>query len=321
MFTRTHTPARPAVPPTQATSFAALFMGSLMLAMRGVMSHRMLRLASLALLAPLGLMGLMPAATFAASPSTTATRSAAASVHISLAYDAAAALTPGMAFTYSLSVTNAGPGVARNTWVALPLDANVVVDDFSSGDSGIFVQSLDASAINIKFGDLNPNTTATVLISAHVMATAPQTLALDSRATATWDDGNAGNTVVSNNLVIGAGATTATAGPAQTLQVVADGPVDAGTTLTINGSFYGSKEGVSFWINAPTGISIAADSLGQSDSALQGNVIALDAPGYSDGDGMLTYTLNTSGLPSGTYSLVGHGLTSGVEGVASFTIK
>ena len=33
MFNRTHTPARPAVPPTQATSLAALFMGALMMAM------------------------------------------------------------------------------------------------------------------------------------------------------------------------------------------------------------------------------------------------------------------------------------------------
>ena len=36
---------------------------------------------------------------------------------------------------------------------------------------------------------------------------------------------------------------------------------------------------------------------------------------------MLTYYLDTTGLPSGTYSLVGHGLTSGIEGVAGFTIK
>ena len=47
----------------------------------------------------------------------------------------------------------------------------------------------------------------------------------------------------------------------------------------------------------------------------------MDTPGYADKDGVLTYYLDTTGLPSGTYSLVAHGLETGLEGVLNFTIK
>ena len=108
---------------------------------------------------------------------------------------------------------------------------------------------------------------------------------------------------------------------AQSLQTDAAGPVAQGTILTISGDIYGSEEVVSFGINVPAGTVIAAEALGQDDTAVQGTAIGLNALGKTAVDGVLTYTLDTSGLPSGTYSLVGHGWDSGVEGMVSFTIQ
>src|SRR5436189_139329 len=89
--------------------------------------------------------------------------------------------------------------------------------------------------------------------------------------------------------------------------------VAPGTVLTVQGTGYTAGEPISFWVNIPNGTIIPSDSLGQTDTATDGSVITVDAMASADAYGELNYSLNTSGLPSGNYSLVAHGLTSGVE--------
>jgi hypothetical protein len=91
--------------------------------------------------------------------------------------------------------------------------------------------------------------------------------------------------------------------------------------MPTNGSSYGAGEPVGLWINVPGGTAIPEDSLWQSDTHIERNVVPLDAPGYADKDGVLTCYLDTTGIPSGNYSLVAHGLEIGLEGVLNFTIK
>jgi hypothetical protein len=52
-----------------------------------------------------------------------------------------------------------------------------------------------------------------------------------------------------------------------------------------------------------------------------GNVVPLDNMASADVNGAFTYTLDTTGLPSGTYSLVAYGLHSQVTGVITFTVQ
>lgn len=108
------------------------------------------------------------------------------------------------------------------------------------------------------------------------------------------------------------------------IQLTASGDnttIAAGTMLTIGGSGYANDEAVGLWINAPTGTTIPEVSLGQEDTQVVGSVIPVNAPGYADDKGALTCTLDTTGLPSGTYSLVARGLESGLQGEISFTIN
>jgi hypothetical protein len=114
---------------------------------------------------------------------------------------------------------------------------------------------------------------------------------------------------------------TITDGPAVQLTVEGDTTVAAGTVLTIHGASYEADEAIGLWINVPEGTVISRDSLGQTDTEIVDGVIPLDAVGYADDDGAFTYTLDTSGLPSGSYSLVAHGLSSKKEQVLVFTIK
>jgi hypothetical protein len=117
--------------------------------------------------------------------------------------------------------------------------------------------------------------------------------------------------------------TIAAAGTTSAAQLSAQGStaVAAGTALTIHGASYGADEPVGFWINVPDGTTISNDSLGQTDTQIAGSVTALDAMVSTDDAGTFTYTVDTSGLPSGSYSMVAHGLESNIEGVFAFTNK
>jgi hypothetical protein len=105
------------------------------------------------------------------------------------------------------------------------------------------------------------------------------------------------------------------------LQAAPAGPIGAGTMLTITGTGYGANEPVSFWINLPAGAVPATASLGQGDTTVTGSVAGLDKLGSTDAGGGLSYTLDTTGLPAGNYSLVGEGDNSRLVEVVNFTIQ
>ena len=94
----------------------------------------------------------------------------------------------------------------------------------------------------------------------------------------------------------------------------------AGTMLTVTSSSFEADESVGFWINVPSGTVVSPDALGQTNTQVVDGVIGLDAMGSADSKGNLSYSVDTSGLPSGDYSLVAHGLNEGREAVLNFTI-
>jgi hypothetical protein len=118
------------------------------------------------------------------------------------------------------------------------------------------------------------------------------------------------------------GALSATPAPAgRSLQVAPGNTVDAGTVLTISGIGYGANDAFSLWLNLPAGTSLAAASLGQMDTTVTGSVTAIDAAPSAGADGALQFTLNTTGLPNGSYGLVVYDRTDNTEQVVPFTIK
>jgi hypothetical protein len=116
-------------------------------------------------------------------------------------------------------------------------------------------------------------------------------------------------------------AFTITGTPASPLASASGTTVAAGSMLSINASSYEPNEPVGLWINAPAGTTISSDSLGQTNTTMVGNVVPLDNMASADVNGAFTYTLDTTGLPSGTYSLVAYGLHSQVTGVITFTVQ
>jgi hypothetical protein len=114
---------------------------------------------------------------------------------------------------------------------------------------------------------------------------------------------------------------TITGGPAPALSTGDNTSVTAGTILTISGASFEADEPIGLWINVPAGTSVDSNSLGQDNTEVVDGVIGLDAMGAADDSGAFTYSLDTSGLASGTYSLVAHGLRTGMEKVLIFTIQ
>jgi hypothetical protein len=268
------------------------------------------------------MVGVGSASAHTLTPATTAvTRSSPADIHVKLTYSAETALAPGSAFVYNIEVTNDGNGSASNAWVEMGFDASdVVIDDFTSGSSDIFVQSLATDNINIKFNKLGPGDTASAQVMAHLVSTASATISLNNRATVTWDDASGkGRSTVSNVLYMSAGQMPSA--PTAQIDVVGSAAVDAGTVLMFQGTSFASDERVAFWLNTPAGLTIAEKSLGQTDTYVQGTVISLDRPGFTDDNGAIGYTLDTSGLASGTYTLVGQGWGSGLTGTVTFIIN
>jgi hypothetical protein len=242
----------------------------------------------------------------------------AAQVQAKLTVNAPSALTPGAAFTYNLTLSNMGPGTAMNTVVTLPLNGNIAIDSFTSDDSAAWVQSMDSDAIVMQFGDMLAGSAATATIAAHVSSSSAGAFTDTPSVTVDWSDGQAAKSIQSAAASVAVGSGTPQL-PAFTSS--AAGPVPAGTLLTFSGGFFAVDETVSFWLNVPSGTTIASSSLGQGDTVVEGSVIPLDLLGHTDPTGTVTYTLDTTGLPSGTYSLVGQGWDSGVQGIVSFTIQ
>ena len=60
---------------------------------------------------------------------------------------------------------------------------------------------------------------------------------------------------------------------------------------------------------------------GQPDGIYTFEVRATDSAGNTGAPVSSSYALDTTGLPSGTYSLVGQGWDSGVNGIVTFTIQ
>src|SRR3954447_3419176 len=118
--------------------------------------------------------------------------------------------------------------------------------------------------------------------------------------------------------LLGAGAASAqtiSVSQSSAVQMSSDGStaVSPGSMLTVNASGYADDEPVGFWINVPISTGVSDDSLGQTDSTVDGSVIGLDAMANTDAFGAFSYSFDSSGLPAGNYTVVAHGLNSDME--------
>jgi hypothetical protein len=232
-----------------------------------------------------------------------------ANVTLSLLQDPDQMVAPGGIFTYTVKVTNHGPGWAYDTSARIMLDPNVEVLDFVSAESNGYVDYLGADAVSVMFRHLEPDEGAQARIVARVRPEAAANLKISSQAQAIWSDTSLHRTWNSNTITMMVGATKDSGfhGLQQPMLTVPTGPVAAGTPILIGGDFFGQEERVTLWVKSPGG-----DVVDLSESDFQ----------IADMDGVVVFFVGTTtSAPAGTYSVVAHGLTTGVEGVVTFTIR
>jgi hypothetical protein len=250
----------------------------------------------------LGLVGLTGRSTFAAPI-------ADRGVTVTLLQDPDQAVPPGGIFTYTIKVANHGPGWAYDTSVRILLDPNVEVLDFVRSESNGYVDYLGADAVSVMFRHLEPVKGAQARIVARVRPDAPANLKISSQAQAIWSDNDVPRTWKSNTITMMVGPTKDSGfhGLQQPMLTVPTEPVAAGTPILIGGNFFGQEERVTLWVHAPGGDVV---DLSKSDYEI------------ANMNGVVVFFVGTTkSAPAGTYSVVAHGLTTGVEGVGTFTIR
>lgn len=227
-----------------------------------------------------------------------------ADVCVSLLLDPDGVVPPGGVFTYTLVLKNSSAGDAVDTGVRIALDPNVEVRDFKAG--GAYVDYLGADAVSVRFGDLSRNAVYTAQIIAQVRASAPAGAAIVSRAEVSWADGPGRGGKVSNavRLAVGPRADSGAHGLLQRLAGSSDTAVAAGAVVALSGDFFGGEEPVSFWVNRPDRSVSAVQTVGRTDRA-----------------GLLRFGADTTGWAAGTYSVVAHGLCTGMEGLGVIVVR
>ena len=229
-----------------------------------------------------------------------------ASLCVNLMVDSDTAVAAGGIFTFTLTVNNGGPGDATNTGVRIPLDSNIEVLDFHSGDSSIYVDYVGDDAVSVLFHTLRAGAGESAQVIARVRPEAKDGTKITSRAMVYWTDTALRNTLRSNSVTfaVGAAADSGHHGLLQTLLAAPSDAVTAGTPVLFGGDFYGENERLSLWLNKP-----------------DGTVVDTSDYGLADQDGIFVFGLDTTGMTPGVYTIVAPGLCSAVEGVGTFTIK
>jgi hypothetical protein len=210
----------------------------------------------------------------------------------------------GAALEYEVRLANHGKGAASETKVIFPYNRTQVALVSSSLDSkaGDWVSAIDQNSFTVTFGPLGPGKSRTGKIVVKVGGALPHGTLLDVRASYSWRDGADGGQQRSNwaPVLVGSGPSDA---PYVWVQATPDrGP--AGTPHRFYSNRFLPGEPVSTWLNMP-----------------DRSVRALSLRGSADGNGALTLTYASAGLPRGTYQIVLYGLRSGLTGVATFIVQ
>jgi uncharacterized repeat protein (TIGR01451 family) len=221
---------------------------------------------------------------------------------------------------YTITATNDGDNAAGDVTISVPFNAaalRFVGATFSQPTA--WVSNITANALEIKTGAVGGDG-GSVKAVVRFQALSNNTAQAVQRLSFDWTDKLNGGHGISNLL-----PSADMGGMYAALTVSAA----AGST-TFSSDAFASNEGVFFWYNAPDGTVIQArvqrgrlisadlaEQKHQDDSTYdRGSTYAL-----TNEQGMVAVDLSTDGLAPGTYTLVAHGNSSGLNAVATFQVQ
>ncbi|NTV99769.1 MAG: hypothetical protein HGA19_00520 [Oscillochloris sp.] len=205
-------------------------------------------------------------------------------------------IVPGSSLTLTVVATNHGTGWADETVITLPLDPAVFrVEEVTFSRPEAWVSELTDSAMTIKTGPLDIDGAAvTATIRLTVLSSAASGSALGAPLRFVWDDSEDGGSSSSNNLWLSVG------GPAFT-PTLTSSAASAGL-ITFSSAIFAPTEPIGLWYNTPDGRAITLDTI------------------RAEADGTVTFVIDVSALPTGTYSVVSYGHWTEFTAVTTFII-
>jgi hypothetical protein len=218
---------------------------------------------------------------------------------------------------YTITTSNDGVNSAGEVTISVPYDSaalRFVGATFSQPSA--WISNNTANALEIKTGSVGGDggTVKAVLRFQPLSSAASQAV---QRLSYTWTDKLKGGHGISNQLP--------NAGSYLPLNInqSTDG-------MSFDSSAFASNEGVYFWFNAPDGTVIPTRV--QRGTLINANLADQkyrDNSDYdrgsehaiADGQGQVGVTISTDGLAPGTYTLVAHGNSSGLDALATFQVR
>jgi hypothetical protein len=220
---------------------------------------------------------------------------------------------------YTITASNDGENAAGEVTINVPYDSaalRFVGATFSQPLA--WVSNNTANALEIKTGSVSGDG-GSVKAVLRFQALSSASAQAVQRLSFTWTDKLKGGHGISNQL-----PNAGTAGGYLPLSI--NQSADA---MSFDSNAFASNEGVYFWYNAPDGTVIPARvQRGKLISANLAEQKYRDDSSYdrgsehaiADDQGQVDVTISTDGLVPGTYTLVAHGNSSGLNAVATFQV-
>jgi hypothetical protein len=221
---------------------------------------------------------------------------------------------------YTITTTNDGDNAAGNVTISVPYNSaalRFVGATFSQPEA--WVSNISANALEIQTGAVNGEGGSVKAVVRFQPLTSGTAQAVQ-RLSFEWTDKLKGGHGISNLLP--------SADMGGLYAPLTVNSASAGTTFSSDA--FASNEGVFFWYNTPDGKVIQARvQRGKLINAETAQRKYQDDSTYDRGSeyaitndqGMVAVDLSTDGLAPGTYTLVAHGNSSGLNAVATFKVQ
>jgi hypothetical protein len=221
---------------------------------------------------------------------------------------------------YTITASNDGANAAGEVTISVPYDAaalRFVGATFSQPSA--WISSNTANALEIKTGSVGGEG-GSIKAVLRFQALSSASAQAVQRLSFTWTDKLKGGHGISNLL-----PSASAAGGYLPLSIN-----QSAGAMSFDSNAFASNEGVYFWYNAPDGTVIPTRvQRGKLISANLAEQKYRDNSDYQRGSeyaiaddlGQVGVAISTDGLAPGTYTLVAHGNSSGLTGVATFNVQ
>ncbi|NWJ46155.1 MAG: hypothetical protein HXX08_09775 [Chloroflexi bacterium] len=223
---------------------------------------------------------------------------------LSLTPDHVAGISADTRLNLSIKLKNFGPGGAGFVSFEVPIEPTILLDYANFGNSGMWVTKVTPTSVRVELRQLDNGSSVSGSL---VLKPNPDNLPtagteLSFRIQVTYADEVRGEQATSNKVSVIFGESNLDVNE-DTIQTLTPATAKAGDKVAVNAELFIPNEKVVLWYTGP-----------DEKSADLGYV-------WADENGKISASFDTTGLASGSYSFVAHGLKSEVRACTIVTVS